>query len=640
MSVTLRICLTGIFLFLQIYLSAQEKAETYIKSPIPDSLTKGADAVCRLDEHDVEVISPGKIIVKERHIYTILNDQAEDLAEYSTHYDKLISINYVNGALFNSVGKEINRFKKKDMTDYAEDGEAFASDDRQKSSSFKYNGYPYTVAFDEEDAVNGAFYIPGWFPPRSNKISVCVSRYILTVPASYKFRYKMVNTDIKPIIVQKKDEITYTWEVRNLPVVPHEPFAISRLSYNPFMLVGPSEFEMEGYSGDMSEWETFGKFYYSLQKGRDILPDDVKQQVHVLTDHLNDPLKKIAVLYDYLQRNTHYVLISFGIGGYQPYDAAYVARNKYGDCKALSNYMISLLKEAGITGNAVIIKGDVYEPEFFPDFPSQQFNHVICAVPLEKDTVWLECTDQYLPAGYLGEFTANRYGLFVKEDGGKLVHTPLYSIADNTSVRKLVGNMDAEGNLLFKSETNYKALSHDPIEGIMHGFSKEQQLEYLKKSLQLPTYTVNSVSYKEDHTARIPLIQESLDISVANYGHLTGKRIFINPDVLQRSDIKFPEENERKLDFQFKKESSEIDSVEISIPNGYKLESEPRNISLLTKYGSFKVHSIVRDNKIFYYRQFDQYRGRFPAIDYENIKNFYNKIFDTDHAQMVLVKVN
>ena len=76
----LRICLTGLCLLLQIYLYAQEKTENIIHQNIPDSLTRDADAVCRLDETEVEVKSPGKIIVRERYIYTILNEQAEHLA--------------------------------------------------------------------------------------------------------------------------------------------------------------------------------------------------------------------------------------------------------------------------------------------------------------------------------------------------------------------------------------------------------------------------------------------------------------------------------------------------------------------------------------------------------------------------------
>lgn len=640
MGFKLRICLTGLLLFLQIYLSAQDKTENYIKAAIPDSLTQGADAVCRLDEHEVDILSPSKIVVRERHVYTLLNGNAEELATYNTHYDKLTLINYANGTLYDNQGKELKHFKKKDMSDYANEGDAMVSDERMKSSRFSYNNYPYTVDFEEEDDLAGTFYIPNWEPPRSNKISVQLSRYILTAPVGYKFRYKMFNTDIKPIITTKKDKVTYTWEIRNLPTIPNEPYSVSSFYYDPFMLVGPTSFEMEGYSGDMSEWKDYGRFYSLLEKGRDILPGDVRNEVHKLTDQVNDPYKKIEILYEYLQKNTHYVLIFFGIGGLQPYDAMYVAKNKYGDCKALSNFMVALLKEAGIKGNAVIIKGDEDEDEgeFITDFPKHQFNHVICAVPIGKDTVWLECTSQYTPAGYLGGFTANRYGLFIDENGGTLVHTPAYLLRDNTSTRKISATMDVEGNLVVKSETDYRALSHDLIQALIHEYSRDQQLDYLKKVFSLPTYTVKSFDYKEDHSNRIPLIHESLEISVSNYATTTGKRIFIKPNVLRSSVAKIPNDKERKLDFQFKTEFKEQDSVEILIPAGYSTESQPKDILLESKYGKYVTHIMIHADKIFYYRLFEQYRGRFPATDFKEIKSFYDKIYESDHSQIVLVK--
>lgn len=627
-----------LFCFPMLQTFAQEKPAIYINAPIPDSLTKGADAICRLDEHEVEIISSGKITVRERHIYTILNDNAERLATYRTDYDKFTNINDVDGTLYNAQGKEIKHFRKSDMSDFEADGTALASDSRQKVKGFIFNSYPYSVVFEEKDELSGTIYIPDWQPPRTDKMSLQISRYILTAPVSYKVRLKMINTDVKPIINQNKDKITYTWEIRNLPVVPDEPFAVSSEFYDPSMLVGPTYFEIEDYSGNLTSWDDYGKFYYSLYKGRDSLPADLKHQVHVLTDNLTDTYKKVAVLYDYLQKNTHYVLVTFGIGGLQPYEASYVARNKYGDCKALSNFMVALLKEAGIKSYPVAIWGGEEEREFVKDFPSHQSNHIICAVPIEKDTVWLECTSQFLPAGYLSWFTANRFGLLISENGGVLVHTPAYLLKDNTTIRKISAILDQDGNLQLKSETNYKALSHDFYQSIYHELSRDQQLEYLKKELNLPTYTINSLDYREDHSERLPVIHESLDISVTNYAHVTGKRIFINPDILQQSSVKLPEEKDRKLDFQFKKEFSEKDSVVINIPDGYVVESQPKDISIQNKYGRYQTHILILGDKIMYFRLLDHYSGQFPASAYEEIRGYYNSIYDADHSQIVFVK--
>jgi hypothetical protein len=328
----------------------------------------------------------------------------------------------------------------------------------------------------------------------------------------------------------------------------------------------------------------------------------------------------------------------FGIGGLQPYDASYVAKNKYGDCKALSNFMVALLKEAGIKGYPVTIYAGANETNFVVDFPSHQSNHIICMVPVKQDTVWLECTSQSTPPGYLGSFTCNRYGLLVDENGGKLVHTPRYELKDNTSIRKISASLDMDGNLRIKSETDYKALKYDRYMFLTHDHSKNEQLDHLKESLGLSTYTINSFNYSEDNSLRLPVIHETLDITASGYARVTGKRIFIDPDILQKSTIQFPEENERKLDFLVKNEFRESDSVEIIIPTGYTTESKPRDLLLETKYGKFQVRTEVRDDRILYYRRFDQYLGHYAAAQLNSIRDFYNGIYEADRAQIVLVK--
>lgn len=65
------------------------------------------------------------------------------------------------------------------------------------------------------------------------------------------------------------------------------------------------------------------------------------------------------------------------------------------------------------------------------DFPSPFFNHVFLTVPLEGDTLWLECTSSIPPFGYLGTFTSDRHALLIDDKGGRLIRTRAYSMEEN-----------------------------------------------------------------------------------------------------------------------------------------------------------------------------------------------------------------
>jgi hypothetical protein len=618
------------------------KSQKFPASAIPDSLKENANMVIRLEQKTYEIKSTREAIVHKRHVFTILNEKGEHSAIYRAYYnDKSSIINSVTGYLYDASGKELRHFKKKDMEDRPVfDGSSFVNDERCKVGSFYSHTYPYTVDFEEEDEEHDLIDIGDWFPQPSIKYSVERSIYSIIAPTDYTIRYRMLNSELKPVIEERGNKKSYTWEIRNLPAYEEMPFTEEFSRTDPYLMVGLSDIEMAGYKGNMSTWNEYAKFYGSLQKGRDILPEETKQKVHELTKGLNDPRSKVAALYNYLQQNSHYVGIQLGIGGWQTYDAAYVATKKYGDCKALSNFMVALLKEAGIKGHAVVIRGGPERMDFITDFTHDPFNHIICCVPLGKDTIWLECTDQFLPPGYLSKFTANRYGLLIDDNGGSLVHTPAYLLPDNVQVRKISAVLDNEGNLNLDCKTSYKALCQDRIESIIHHNSREDQLTMLKSEFNLPTYDVLSFNYQEDYSKRLPVILESLRLSVNNYAQLTGKRIFINPDIMTRSTEKLTDDKNRRLNIELKEEYRYVDSVQISIPPGYEMESKSTDTELKSKYGKYVNKMLVTGDKIIYYRQLEQYSGRFLAKEYSDVVKFYNDMYDADHTSIVLVKKN
>lgn len=613
-------------------------AQVYSVLLIPDSLRKNADVVVRADEQVTEIKSPGKATIKERHVYTILNENGAKYAAYYSHYDKFTSINYINATLYDAVGKEIKHVKKKDMQDISGSGEENLMDDtRYKEFDFYCHTYPYTVEYEEEDDVDGILHFSGMMPLYAAGMSVQNSKYIIAAPKDYIVRYRVANCSLKPAVTEDGNRKTYTWQMNNLTAITPETNAPDINEIVPNISFAPSIFEVEGYKGNMSDWTGFGKFIYELLKGRDVLPDDIKTKVHQLTDQLKTDKEKVYVLYDFMQKNTRYISIQLGIGGWQPFDAKYVATRRYGDCKALSNYMVALLKEAGISARYVIIRAGHNAKPLLDDFSSLQGNHVISCVPMAKDTIWLECTSQTESPGFMGSFTGDRKAILIDENGAHIVNTPCYSAADNLRSRTVNAVIDAEGNLDAQVNTRFTGIQQEMPHDLIYEVSKEWRDKYLNSTINLPTYQVDKSKYEEEKGI-LPAVKEYLHVTSSGYASVTGKRLFIAPNLFDKTTTKYPADSVRKYDIVYDNAFLATDSVTIKIPDGYIAEAVPKNMKLDSRFGKYAFNIKVEGDKILYTRLEEKSRNRFPASDYAELVKFQDQVYKADHTRIVLVK--
>ncbi len=628
----------SLFLLAGIILSYTVAAQNYAVGLIPKDLLKNANAVVRIEELQFEIKSTREAITRNRFVVTILNEAGERWADFSEYYDKHRDISSIEGTLYDANGRQLKKIKKKDVEDISGTSESNLIDDnRVKRHSFYHKVYPYTVEYVSEIVNKATLFFPMWAPQGGEFLSVEKSTLTVICNENYSFRHKAFLYNGEPAVSRDKNKILTTWSVSNVPAITRETFSPLWHELTTVVILGPTEFQMDAYKGNMATWQDFGKFQYSLLQGRDQLPDNVKQVVQNLTAGVVDVREKVSRLYNYMQKNTRYISIQLGIGGWQPFEAKFVATKGYGDCKALTNYMYSLLKEAGIPSYYALIRAGANSTYITEDFPSQQFNHVILCVPLQKDSIWLECTSQTMPPGYLGDFTSGRRALLIDENGGRMVSTPKYGVSENLQVRNVKAILEEDGTLLVTTQSQYKGTQQDRLHGIINNLSKDKVREFLSEDLDFPTYDISLFKYREE-PSQLPVIHESLEIEVRNYATITGKRLFITPNVMTRSYRKLNPSTERKTDILLGYEYKDVDSVEIELPKGYQPESMPAAVSVSSPFGKYSSSVKLEGNKLFYYRSIEQYSGRFPAKDYAELVKYYDAIYKADRNRVVLVR--
>ena len=611
--------------------------QNYAVRLIPDSLLQDAHAVKRMEEIHLTIKSANKVIVKHKYAITILDEQGDYYSVYQNYYSSLKELNNIDGNLYDAAGKKIASVKRKDIQDVPNfDGFSLMLDSRIKRHQFYHRQYPYTIEYEEEEEQKETYFLPFWMPIEGPHMSVVSSNFFVEVPADFEIRTKQVNYQLPPLIT-KTTGTTYNWQLSNQKSIVQEPYQGAFKEILPMVYIGPNNFSIAGYNGQMQSWKSLGNFNVSLNTGRDALPENIKNEIHKLTDGISDRNEKINKVYQYLQQNTRYISIQLGIGGWQPFEAKYVAQNKYGDCKALTNYMVSLLKEVGIKANYVKVTAGKGRKGLSEDFPAPYFNHVICCVPGDKDTTWLECTSQTSPAGYVGSFTGNRKALLIGDDGGYVVNTPQYQAHHNQQIRKVQATLDTKGDLIAEVNTHFTGIQQEEAHDLIHAATKEEREKYLNQALSISTYQVDKFTYKEK-PGFIPEVDEYLHITATGFANTSGKRIFILPNLFNQSSTKLSEDSLRKFSIQFNQAYLDIDTINIQLPSGYELEAGPKDITIQNAFGEFSVKYAYKNQQLTLIRYRKSDIKSFPAADYPKLVEFINAIYKADHSRMVFVK--
>lgn len=600
-------------------------------------LKKDAGAVIRETVTRFEVKNEKRAVEKVKRVVTIFNKDKQDYGRIVLWYDKFREIESLEGRILDANGEEIRELEDSDIRDVSAFSENLHDESRIRAAELFYDRFPYTVEFTYELSYDGYLAWPSWYSQESLE-PVEKSRFEVLIPENLKLRYWTNKDSLKPSLSKEGSRSLYTWEVTNLPLLSKDVVGDDYEDVGIIVHTAPDDFEFDGFPGNMRSWKDFGLWIYNLYKGRDILPQDAVNDVRKMAASHTDKKDLARELYHYMQSRTRYVSVQLGIGGYQPFDAAYVHQKGYGDCKALSNYMISLLKEAGIKAYPVLIKSGSHRRPMISEFPSNQFNHVITCVPLESDTLWLESTNQITPPGYLGDFTENRQALMITEEGGVVVQTPKSTPKENLQQRRLKVDISPLGNFKANAEIKLTGNQQEDARSVIKVSTPEEREQWLINSLETPMAKLEQIKMNNVET-NSPEVRLELNLSLPKYGSVSGDRIFFMPNIMERRTYVPREVAVRLSPVRFLYPYLDVDTIYYKIPDGYKIEALPEEMNLNTDFGQFSARTQkVDDSTLLYTRSLEISDYLIRADKYAEYRKFMSSVVKSDRAQVVLVK--
>ena len=605
-------------------------------SNIAPELLKNAHTVVRLDRCSFRVHSTKKTTESYKYIVTILNENSPH-EELFVHYDEMKKVKKIEAQIYDEEGNFIRKNKKNEVRDVSAPGASLYTDNRGKYISVNHGTYPYTIIYTYEIEKHSSPFYPRWII-QDYQTSVERAQFEITYPKDIPVRHQLLNISQEPLVLNTAEEVTLNWTFTDLPAIIPEAYSPTRAEVLPYLYLAPTKFQLGKYKGDMTSWENYGMFYHLLNEEADNMSAEMVATVRDLTKDAITEAEKIDILYRYLQQNMRYVSVQLGVGGWQSYDAQYVEKNKFGDCKALTFFMKSMLDKVGVTAYPALVKAG--RDQFFEmndDFPIPLFTHVILHIPAE-DT-WLECTSKNLPTNYLSDFTADRNVLLITERGGKKIRTPAYVEDHNKSTRFTQISIDQNGNAIIKNTSHLFGPKQDRLRLYDARLSDETIRELFQKhNSTLPSsFKIRAFDLQISDTGPEAVLDYKLE--VPRYASKAGRRLFVPINCLNNIETAPPANSTRKQEIVLRDAFIEVDTIILEFPEGYEVESMPDEvIQIDASFGTYQLKLRKDGRKIWCQRSLSVQATRLPKEAYNDFRSFYIDALKADKTKIVLVK--
>jgi len=610
--------------------------ELYIAANIPDSLKGDANAVVRYSSTFINVKGPGKMTVKVHKIVTILNEKGDKEAELVMGYNKKFdTYSNIEMRVYNEAGISIKKYHKSDMYDGSASGdETMVTDERFLAVRHAVASYPTTIEIEYEEDESSFINLGRWEIQNSVEQAVQNATCTVMVNPAMGFRYICENTALKPVKGKSEDLDNYIWNVANLKAIKKEE---NVLLWNvlPDVLFAANTFDCYGYPGDFSSWKSFGKWIQSLNSDVCTLSPERTAEIQKMTDTIKTDKEKARFLYSYMQKSMRYVSVQLGIGGYKPFPATFVDQKKYGDCKALSNYMRALLKAVNIDADYAIIRAGANEKPADFSFPDNAFNHAILCIPFKNDTTWLECTSSTQPFGKLGAFTENRNALLITEDGGELVNTPRSTMQDNQFNSEAHIVLDADGS----AKAKVKILCTGGYRDDYIGLSSLKMDEQKETVMHLLNIRQPSVFDFNPSTQNDDVKEVDMNLEYDKFCDImAGDKQFYRPHVFDLCAFTLPIEEKRKTAYYFETPMQKSCVTTIDLPAGFEVETLPLNQNLNFSYGNYEVKYVydAAKNQVIATAKFNISNQLIPAAKYTELQQYLDAVAKAQNKKLVI----
>jgi hypothetical protein len=260
----------------------------------------------------------------------------------------------------------------------------------------------------------------------------------------------------------------------------------------------------------------------------------------------------------------------------------------------------------------------------------------VAQVSIGEEQYLLDATESLAAVNQLPLRCLNGEGLLIGENRFSWINLEPKSKSARTFQCNMV--LEADNSLkgkVSRSNTGHSALNYRKA---IQGEGEKKYIEKLRN--QSGQWEIDQVSIQHA-TTPAEALKMNYEVSIAGQSQAVST-IYLNP-LQQQGEKENPFKlEERKFPIDFAMPQEETFLFNYTIPEGYKVEEQPKNVvlALPEKAGQFTYSISTMGNRIMVVSKVVISRPSFLAADYPYLKEFYNQVVAKHAEQIVLKKIN
>lgn len=495
----------------------------------------------------------------------------------------------------------------------------------------------------EKKSKGGLFDLEDWYfqdkiPTRFSVLNLNMwSRYDYT----YFFQGKSNLKSTEPRYDKTDGRTTVSFYVNNLPGLKEERFVTSIYNHltrirfqlvkfwDPYGAVTEVLTTWDKTAEKLLSEDNIGKKYLKKSNYSKVL--EASKDVFNPTDSTK---AKVQKLYDWVNKN---FTVDDEDGMWSNKTPNDIFLRRKGDEGNLNFLLIALLKEASIEANPVLLSTRKHGVHI-TTFPLvDQFNHALVLVELENDEkMLLDAGDLNLPMGMPSEKALNGQGWLLKKKGQMWL-----DIKPNVSAQILFAKFDMteDGNFKGTINTSYKSYMGVEQRGIYKSDATgKNKIAYLKT--KNPDWEIEDLTCSNLEKTNEPL-KETITLQVANVAQISEGMMYVKPTLKSGWEVNPFKAEDRTYPVEFSYPTNDQYVLNLTIPEGYKVEELPKSISLsLPPEDARFTYQVSSDEKtIKLMMRIQINKITYPADEYKYLKNFFNNVSAKLEEMIVLKKI-